>query len=166
MTRHIGDSSKPGLLMRSSRIRLFDRRVSSPPSGYEWKLPIQKTSNIRFAPFTVVPLTFRLILLGLTALVPRPWLAGFFRTTGTRLTPEKTLSSVGLFGIDRSVAHRLPLEGRSAGPLRDGYARTNPRGAKAAPIPSGDSRPSPALQSAGRPHHRSGIFHRCQRPQG
>jgi hypothetical protein len=29
-----------------------------------------------------------------------------------------------LFGIDKSVALRIPLDGRSAGPLRDGYART------------------------------------------
>jgi hypothetical protein len=47
-----------------------------------------------------------------------------FRTTETRLKPEKTLSSVGLFGIDNSVADRLALDGRSAGPLLDGCERT------------------------------------------
>ena len=46
------------------------------------------------------------------------------RSTETRLRPEKTLSAVGFFGIDRAVADRLALHGRSAGPLPDGRERT------------------------------------------
>jgi hypothetical protein len=44
-------------------------------------------------------------------------------TTEARLRPKQTLSSVGLFGIDNSVAERLALDGRSAGPLLDGCER-------------------------------------------
>lgn len=46
------------------------------------------------------------------------------RITETRLKPEKTLSSAGLYGIDNSVADRLALDGRSASPLLDGRERT------------------------------------------
>jgi hypothetical protein len=46
------------------------------------------------------------------------------RTKETRLKPEKTLSSVGLFGIDNSVVDRLVCHGRSGGPLLDGCERT------------------------------------------
>jgi hypothetical protein len=45
-------------------------------------------------------------------------------TTKLASKPEKTLSSVGLLGIDNSVADRLARHGRSAGPLLDSGART------------------------------------------